>query len=86
METIVSAAIQDERSIIYSMPKPKRHHDIIYAMVRARIKESDDHKKGFLTSEGRFVDRVEGLEIAEAADQIPGSQAGFTKLYTESLW
>ena len=44
-------------------------------------------KQGFLTNKGRFVDRIEGREIAVAAGQIRYRCGGDeTRLYSENLY
>ncbi|MEL7169435.1 MAG: hypothetical protein AAGN64_08810 [Bacteroidota bacterium] len=49
-----------------------------------------EHTQGFVTSEGRFVDRVEAARLAEEADQIlPSSdyaRGQSKRLFTEDLW
>ena len=41
--------------------------------------------QGFLTSENRFVDRIEGGKIAAKAGQVSEDKAGFT-IYSEDLY
>jgi hypothetical protein len=43
------------------------------------------HHQGFYTSAGRFVDRVEAVEIAKAAGQITEPKWP-PQLYSEDLW
>jgi hypothetical protein len=89
-ETIVAAAHlyrleghKDPRAVpvIVSAPPPARHHNL-YAINHA------PDESGFLTSTGRFVDRVEGLQIALAAGQpmIDHPSRHDTWLFSEDLW
>lgn len=104
METIVAAAIKVVPSvlrgaptpsdgIILSAPPPHRHHHLIPAgYVTKGNKPVGPEEQGFLTSEGRFVDRLEAMQIAIAIDQLhpllKGSlqRAGYKELYSEHLW
>jgi hypothetical protein len=83
METIVMAAIKTSSVNVASVLKPGRHKD-----VRAHL-EKHGYKtgptaEGFVTSEGRFVDRVEGKEIALTAGQI--KDMARQELHSEDLW
>jgi hypothetical protein len=69
MERIVAAAIQYQ-GITISLPKPARHGQVMHV---AECFLTDDQMgricEGFLTSEGRFVTRVEAKHIAHRARQ-----------------
>ena len=43
-------------------------------------------KQGFLTNEGRFVNRIEAFNIAKAAGQIIHKDDLTNELYTEDMW
>lgn len=61
-----------------------RHYNILWQGPHVSRKLSH---QGFLTSEGRFVDRVEAKKIAENAGQLKGKKCGSTlKLYSEDLY
>ena len=70
-----------------------RHADIIRTMVNLLGKRTctngDDcageSEQGFVTNKNRFVDRVEGLQIAKTANQII-SDTTFKELYSEDLY
>jgi hypothetical protein len=87
MVTIVAAAVRRNR-LVFSMEAPARHHHILNTM---SIQEEIDAlavEQGFLTSEGRYVDRVEGLAIATLAGQIIRRSGGENakELFSEDLW
>jgi len=70
-----------------------RHADIIATVVNLLGKRTcqvgedcaGSHVQGFVTNQNRFVNRVEALEIARAADQII-SDTTFNELYLEDLY
>lgn len=81
-EIIVGVSIL-YRNTAYSMPKPNRHHNVIRMIGGIE----DEDLQGFITNTGRFVDRVEGLAIALAANQVldvKNIRGGL--LYSEDLW
>lgn len=81
-ETIVGVSIV-YKGVTWSMPKPNRHHDVIRMIGGIYGKDV----QGFITSTGRFVDRVEGLALALAAGQVldvDNIRAG--RLFSEDVW
>ena len=83
-ETIILAAIKTGDNNIAVMPKPFRHCDIINHLARNGSSTQVKGLQGFLTSEGRFVDRAKALGIAKRAGQI--KETPYFQLYTEDLW
>jgi hypothetical protein len=92
-ETIVAAAIKDIDGKIHYMSSPARHHHVIWWMVGRYDKLTDvptpnnfeQVEQGFLTSTGRYVNRVEAGIIAIQCGQIQKLQHG-PALYSEDLW
>lgn len=92
-ERIVAAAVQ-YRGVTLSLPPPARHHTILQTMdILVGISQDELHSsyQGFLTNEGRYVNRVEAWYIAYKADQLihlKGDEKSFRKpeLYSEDLW
>lgn len=89
IERIVAAAIQVE-GVTVSLPLPALHGQVLHAALNMHL---PDHMvtpacQGFLTSTGRFVNRVQAKQIAHMAGQPqlrPESER--TKdLYSEDLW
>lgn len=79
-----------EGAFIAFLPQPHRHHDVFKQMgptllFRTHINPDD---QGFLTSEGRFVNRIEALEIAKRAGQFNRKPGGYDgpELFSEDLW
>lgn len=87
-ERISSAALRIGKMIV-SAPPPARHHTLLHAFYnynrKTQIKPSD---QGFLTSDGRYVERDEAWTIADAAGQIKRvtCTAGPGKLFSEDMW
>ena len=87
-ETIVGVACKAYGKL-YQLPKPNRHHnllDIIFAEQGGETQVASD-EDGFITSTGRYVNREDGLLIAQAANQIINERhVRGTELYSESVW
>lgn len=86
-ETVTTAAIRVD-GVIWTLPRPARHHVLVRAWCLAHYKDGaeahiDWHEQGFMTSSGRFVDRREAANIARAAKQTESST---NCLSTEDLW
>lgn len=85
-ERISSAAIY--AGAIISLPPPARHHTILQTM--GIILDIDalehGHNQGFITSTGRYVNRVEAWSIARNAGQIIKNTSGQPELYSEDMW
>ena len=67
-----------------------RHSDIICEL-NTYGRDLSGSTQGFLTTDGVFVNRTEGYEIAKAAGQLlPQDRPGHTPtpgtLYTEDMW
>ncbi len=80
---IVCAAIMDGSGLIYTMPRPARHHDCYF--------EGCETQKiicGFLTSEGEFVNRREAYLLAVANNQLlpTALQHHAPALMSEDVW
>ncbi len=81
-ELIVSAAVRCGDRIV-TVERPGRHGDCINWLFGLGV-ESRDH--GFLTSRGRFVDRLEAGKIAAAAGQATANPAVNSHLFSEDVW
>lgn len=85
-ERIVSAALYIQ-GLIISLPAPARHHTIQHACDLSHAVITDAVAmgvQGFITTTGRFVNRVEGYYLAHAAKQIEGKKV--PELFSEDLW
>lgn len=101
MSRIVSAAIKvvpfvsdgapsPEDGVIISARPPHRHHHLLPAgYITKGNKVVLPQEQGFLTSTGRFVDRVEAMQIALRSGQRFSGQlplGTYKELYSEHLW
>lgn len=86
-ETIAVAALQID-GVTLSMPRPARHHTVFHAIDGwwGHLDYSPPHKQGFVTSEGRFVERKEAAKIAETAGQIIKKHGPKDELFSEDCW
>jgi hypothetical protein len=78
-------ALGTANSIVYSCTaSPNRHSDLIKLMSEAAWGEKvAKSTQGFLTSEGKFVNREEAYQIALKSGQIKSNN---NRLYSEDLW
>lgn len=81
---IVAAAIKQD-DIVYALPAPARHHDVIAHMIGKGVEPPVRGNQGFIDHEIGFVDRFEGCQIAVIAGQIKEPQWP-PQLYSEDLW
>lgn len=77
-------AVRTDAGVIYHLPRPHRHADVIAQMVR-ESNDPSDGEFGFLLDDGRFVDRDEAARIALANEQCAKLSAP-PYLYSEDLW
>lgn len=86
-ETIVAAAVQIEGTTI-SLPQPARHGQVLMC-AHEIVTEAHLHTavQGFLTSTGRFVNRVQAKHIAHRAGQ-PTIRDNLheTQAFSEDFW
>lgn len=83
-EKIVSAAIF--MGGIVSLPPPARHHTIMQTMdiVMHLSHLVQPYDQGFLSSDGRYLNRVEAYYLALKAKQIEPKSV--PELFSEDLW
>ena len=89
LETIECVAIKAPDGVVASQGKPARHHDVIRHMcdVMGYDRVTGAFTQGFITSENRFVDRKEAVDIAVAAGQTEHHEWGpRLLLFSEDLW
>lgn len=84
---IITVAIKFN-DLIFTMPKPNRHPDVLHQMHKLGIKIFNNISitEGFLTSEGHFLNRLESYEYAmkyDLCNDIPEFEG---VLYSEDLW
>lgn len=84
-EVVICAAIVTEDGRIF---RGHRHSDCFGAWQSAGYKPSANHVEGFITSKNRFVTRVEGRKLQDAAGIPSASRDGYAgnTLYSEDLY
>lgn len=86
MGLIVGVAIMHEGEMI-SLPKPARHHHVIRKIADSGGKTPVCGEQGFITEDGKFLNRFDGLEIAKNNNQILDlSDIRANRLFSENLW
>ena len=86
-ETIDRAAIHYDE-IVYSVPRPGRHGDVIKLMRGAGLPRITVNllNQGFTTHSGVFVNREAAYIIAKDSGQLRGDGSFPGTLFTEDLW
>lgn len=77
---IVAPAMKDKDGNIYVGRNAHSELLVLYT------EKFGDSEQGFLTSDCRFVDRVEGLAIAKKYNQIVRKHGLDTELYSEDIF
>lgn len=86
-EHIEAAAVKFDGTIL-ALPRPNRHHHVFREYYRHHSTDmpTESLDQGFITSRGRFVDRTEGLVIADRHGQIVKKHPTFSELFSEDMW
>lgn len=76
---------------VFSLPRPNRHHNVMWWLHTLGIRDALMHDSGFVLSDGTYADRKRAMEVAEAAGQLiqrPGQTVPIAppNLYSEDLW
>lgn len=83
-EKIICAAVKTSDDMVAIQLGIGRHNNIIHHLARSGFKTPVSGEQGFITSSGRFVDRIEAREIAIKAGQCKDTE--YPQLYSEDLW
>ena len=82
---IVAAAVKLD-GVVWQLPAPARHHHVLWALDQVLPGRAiEAHDQGFVTADGRYVDRTEGAKLALDGGQI-GELRWPPSLYSEDLW
>lgn len=86
-ESIEKAAVKSIGGKVYSVDRPGRHDAALALLYKSEevAPYRERSVQGFVTSTGRFVDRIEGAELAIKAGQIEKLNWP-PQLYSEDLW
>jgi hypothetical protein len=84
LPTLIDAAAIRHRGVVYSVERPGRHHDVIRSICAAGYGPvGGDSEQGFVTTDGRFVDRREASLIARMGGQVMFVE---DTLFSEDVW
>ena len=85
---IETAAIRDINGKVWTLPRPRRHHDIIRSMREAGYDGPVNgvDQQGFVLSDGRYCRRKVAWHVAEDAGQLKNGKMIGPQLTTEDLW
>ena len=80
--------------IIWTLPRPARHHHIVWVMNKIGETLSDDHpvmiyrrEQGFIDDKGTFFNRIDAAVIAKECKQLlNGKLLAPPRLFSEDLW
>lgn len=72
--------------VIYSLPRPNRHHDVIRHIHEVTGATTIDGDQGFMTNDGQFVGRRQARLIAERSGQLLPRASKGKELYSEDVW
>jgi hypothetical protein len=89
-ERITGVALKAPVTGLYMLPAPNRHYDVIMLMVKmGRGHESSRAEHGFVTSHGRYLNRVDALAVALASGQVSEDLRpvpNLPELFSEDVW
>jgi hypothetical protein len=81
---IIGPAIKKD-NIIYSLKKPKRHHDVIKYIIEEFKLDAKNGEQGFITHDGKFLNRRDAAEYVLKRKDIT-KLSWPPLLYSEDLW
>lgn len=83
---IVASAIKLSDGRVFTAPRPGRHCHAIGLAVAAGLERVVDEVQGFMTDNGRFLDRDEAGRHAIEAGQIAALKWPHMGLNSEDVW
>lgn len=83
-ETIYAAAVRHKGRVCY-MPPPQNWKDIIDLLELQEGQRPTWYQVGFVTNDGRYVDREEAAQIAIKSGQVEDTELDGV-LFTSDLW
>ncbi len=79
------------RDVVYSLPAPNRHHDVIRKISEetgAETVNTMGEDQGFLDEGGRYLTRRQALGVAQREGQLKDGALGLRlgRLFSEDVW
>lgn len=84
-EHITGVALLAEDGRMWALTEPARH-GTLFALTAFQGEDAEPCTQGFVTSEGRFVNRIQALHLATESGQRMRNLGAHTQLYSEDLW
>ena len=89
MEKIIGVSIRYGAQE-FSLLKPNRHMHVYEYLINPKYQDlgtgDENVVEGFITSELRFLNRVEAMDFAKSNGQLIGSPFQEKELFSEDLW
>jgi hypothetical protein len=82
---ITGVAIKKD-GVVYSLPKPNRHHDVIRMMIRDYEVAPHSGEQGFIDNLGDFYLRKPAKLIAILNNQLIARAGNDEELFSEDVW
>lgn len=88
VKRIECVAVRHPRGLIFSLPRPARHHDVLHAMHELGLSTlRQDAEQGFLLTDGEFAWRTKAKTIAlESGQHLVNGMEHRKDLFSEDLW
>jgi hypothetical protein len=83
-EKIIGVAIK-HGGVTYSLPRPKRHSDVVAHVIAAVGEEPPQDSRGFITNTGRYLNRVDAKKLALRNGQLANDTPSHG-LFSQDLW
>lgn len=83
---IITGVAIKQGDMIHSLPKPKRHSDVIIKMIMSGNYRMVEEQQGFVCNDGSFLNRTDARTLAVENGQIRKSDASKTSLQSNDLW
>jgi len=83
--TVETAAVRIGDAV-FTLPRPNRHHNVMWWLHVLGIGPTLLHDQGFVLSNGAYADRQRAFAVAEAAAQIIAPPPVPGTLFSEDLW
>lgn len=83
---MIKAAAARHNGVVYWVPRPGRHDAVLQKIVAdLNLSSLCCDEQGFITEDGKFVNRIEAADIAIKCEQIEKLNWP-PNLYSEDLW
>lgn len=71
---------------VFTLPRPNRHHNVMWWLSTLGIGSGQMHDQGFVLSDGSYASRRRAYGVAEDAGQLLGDPPVLGTLFSEDVW